>query len=114
MRLTLSAAFFRQAHHVATTSQYTTKLLSHNKGLTEYYSTANKHFKVSQTVESVELSFDAYKTLKNEAKVEKTCPLVLIHGLFGAKQNWRAIAKSIQNELDNFVFVVDMVGLNEV
>uniref|UniRef100_A0A183C4F0 sn-1-specific diacylglycerol lipase ABHD11 n=1 Tax=Globodera pallida TaxID=36090 RepID=A0A183C4F0_GLOPA len=39
---------------------------------------------------------------------EKTNPLVIVHGLFGHKSNWRGIASALQKELQNRVFVVDM------
>lgn len=59
------------------------------------------------------LVFDQYDTLENEAKIEKTNPLIIVHGLFGHKQNWRTVGKAIQKKLDNYVFVVDLINHGE-
>ncbi|KAF7635322.1 AB hydrolase-1 domain-containing protein [Meloidogyne graminicola] len=75
---------------------------------------STKNFQNSQTEQqqpsTVNLSFDLHlETFKrNEGKIEATNPLVITHGIFGHKQNWRSIAKALQRELDNYVFVVDM------
>lgn len=38
----------------------------------------------------------------------KTAPLILIHGLFGSKQNWRSIARSLQQKLGNRIYAIDL------
>jgi hypothetical protein len=67
----------------------------------------------NQSKQTVNLSFDLYlDTFKRkEDKIESTNPLIITHGIFGHKQNWRSIAKALQHQLDNYVFVVDMVCL---
>jgi hypothetical protein len=59
-----------------------------------------------QNEQQLKLAFDQFK---NESGVEETNPLVIVHGLFGQKHNWRSIAKAIQKQLGDFVFTVDMV-----
>jgi pimeloyl-ACP methyl ester carboxylesterase len=42
------------------------------------------------------VKYDTYKTHKKPSNVqEKKQPLIICHGLFGSKQNWRSLAKSI-------------------
>lgn len=66
--------------------------------------------KDQQKLSTVNLAYDLHLgTFKrNEDKIEATNPLIITHGIFGHKQNWRSAAKALQKELDNFVFVVDM------
>uniref|UniRef100_A0A915AJE4 sn-1-specific diacylglycerol lipase ABHD11 n=2 Tax=Parascaris univalens TaxID=6257 RepID=A0A915AJE4_PARUN len=39
---------------------------------------------------------------------ELTVPLVMVHGLFGHKENWRSLAKALQQRLGNTVFTLDL------
>ncbi|KAL7076895.1 hypothetical protein ACQ4LE_003667 [Meloidogyne hapla] len=68
------------------------------------------HQKDQQKPSTVNLAYDLHlgSFKRNEDKIEATNPLIITHGIFGHKQNWRSVAKALQRELDNFVFVVDM------
>ncbi|KAH7726854.1 Protein R05D7.4 [Aphelenchoides avenae] len=52
---------------------------------------------------TVSLAFNRY----GSANDKNTSPLVIGHGLFGHKQNWNSIAKSLQQRLKNQIFVID-------
>ncbi|KAL3124092.1 hypothetical protein niasHT_004681 [Heterodera trifolii] len=64
-----------------------------------------RFFCFSAFPQPIPLAFDAYPST---AEPEKTNPLVIVHGLFGHKQNWRGVAKALQKELGNRVFVLDL------
>lgn len=52
--------------------------------------------------------FDTYKTHKKPAGVEeKKEPLVICHGLFGSKQNWKSLAKSLSIKSQCEVYTID-------
>nr|CAD2140022.1 unnamed protein product [Meloidogyne enterolobii] len=75
-----------------------------------FCSDLSTHQNDKQKLSTVNLAYDLHLgTFKrNEDKIEATNPLIITHGIFGHKQNWRSVAKALQRELDNFVFVVDM------
>lgn len=52
----------------------------------------------------VRLAHDQYG-LSSDKLVQ---PLVIAHGLFGQKKNWRSLAKSFQKQLGNQVYVIDL------
>jgi abhydrolase domain-containing protein 11 len=35
-------------------------------------------------------------------------PLIILHGLFGSKQNWRSLGKSLAQKLESEVIAVDL------
>ncbi|CEP13627.1 hypothetical protein [Parasitella parasitica] len=49
----------------------------------------------SSSSKSVPLSFTKYDILTQEKLISRKRPLIICHGLFGSKQNWRSLAKSI-------------------
>ena len=54
----------------------------------------------------VDLAFKKYdrETVASEARP----PLVILHGLFGHKQNWHSVAKALNRRLGCTVFAVDL------
>lgn len=53
---------------------------------------------------AVELAFDR----ASPAKAVGNRPLVILHGLFGSKQNWRSLSKSMATRLETLVYSVDL------
>lgn len=46
------------------------------------------------STKAVELSYNAYDK-PNVPESDKELPLIIMHGLFGSKQNWRSLCKAI-------------------
>lgn len=57
----------------------------------------------------------AYETIDATTDGEKLLPLVILHGLFGSKQNWRTLAKLFHKETGRQVtitiFSVEILGI---
>lgn len=60
-------------------------------------------FTKNRKFSAVKLTYDCYGSLND------TCakPLIIGHGLFGQKRNWRTIAKVLQKKLGNQVYTID-------
>ncbi|KAJ3062072.1 hypothetical protein HDU98_002028 [Podochytrium sp. JEL0797] len=63
----------------------------------------SRGFSTLRPTTPVALSHDVY----NPKRVERA-PVVVMHGLFGAKQNWRSIAKQLTNKLHAQIITVDL------
>ncbi|KAF8983084.1 hypothetical protein BGZ46_010903, partial [Entomortierella lignicola] len=70
---------------------------------TRYLATAS----TSNPLSPVALAFkeNPKPSPQNEAKSQ---PIVILHGLFGSKQNWGSLSKSIASRLNTRVFTVDL------
>ncbi|KAJ2787289.1 hypothetical protein GGI15_000839 [Coemansia interrupta] len=63
-----------------------------------------RSFSQKQQEETVTLEYT-----KNDSESGSTKqPLLILHGLFGSKQNWRAIAKQLTRTLDRDTYCVDL------
>lgn len=62
------------------------------------------------TAPTVKLSFDKYD-VKREGTATG-CPVIIMHGLFGSRQNWRAIAKRLNADLNPYRAVSERSSLN--
>ncbi|KAL0075794.1 Alpha/Beta hydrolase protein [Phycomyces blakesleeanus] len=51
---------------------------------------------------SVRLSFDKYSSSSDKS------PLLICHGLFGSKQNWKSLAKAMATRLDRDIYAIDL------
>ncbi|KAJ1953009.1 hypothetical protein EC988_003241 [Linderina pennispora] len=63
---------------------------------------------VATRVFSRGLSTVALEFSHNKAPPSSKPPLVILHGLFGSKQNWRAIAKKLSAQLGRDTYSVDL------
>lgn len=61
------------------------------------------HSKI-RLLSSVPLSF----VKLGERQNDEDCPLLIFHGLFGNKNNWRSIGKQIANRTKNSVYSFDL------
>lgn len=52
----------------------------------------------------VPLTYTAYST----PEINKNSPLVIVHGLFGQKQNWNSVGKALHKKLEAPVYAVDV------
>lgn len=63
-------------------------------------------------LEPVSLAFDHYlptgelQTIKSENPIRN--PIIILHGLFGSRRNWRTLAKRISQNTNREVFVLDL------
>lgn len=55
---------------------------------------------------AVKLAYDKYGGKTSDERA--ATPLVILHGLFGQKRNWRSLAKQFQRLLNNTVFTLDL------
>ncbi|KAJ2383274.1 hypothetical protein GGI23_007176, partial [Coemansia sp. RSA 2559] len=58
-----------------------------------------------QGIDTVKLEYT--KNSNGNTSGRPKAPLVLLHGLFGSKQNWGAIARRLAQELERDVYCVD-------
>lgn len=56
----------------------------------------------------VELAYESYQPPKDKDPITDAKAVVLCHGLFGSKQNWRSLGKSIAQRLAVPVYAVDL------
>ncbi|PWN38188.1 alpha/beta-hydrolase, partial [Meira miltonrushii] len=56
----------------------------------------------------VELAYESYEPPKDKDPITDAKAVVLCHGLFGSKQNWRSLGKSIAQRLSVPVYAVDL------
>ncbi|KAI8645205.1 Alpha/Beta hydrolase protein [Parasitella parasitica] len=61
----------------------------------------------SSSPKSVPLSFTKYDIPTQEKLITRKQPLIICHGLFGSKQNWRSLAKSISLQCNCEVYTID-------
>lgn len=54
--------------------------------------------RLNSLVQPVKMAFELYG--KDDSK---STPLIIMHGLFGSKQNWRGVAKALGSKLSNKV-----------
>lgn len=55
---------------------------------------------------TVPLSYTKYSPTKNPTDEPCPSPLVICHGLFGSKQNWKALAKAMSRRLSRDVYAL--------
>lgn len=56
----------------------------------------------------VKLSYTSYESIKeNKRNPNKEYPIIIMHGLFGSKNNWNTLSKSIHRKTKRKVIVVD-------
>ncbi|KAI9019360.1 Alpha/Beta hydrolase protein [Phycomyces nitens] len=60
--------------------------------------TTQRHYSSS----TVKLTFDKYSASSDKS------PLVICHGLFGSKQNWKSLAKAMATRLDRDIYAIDL------
>ncbi|KAJ1850322.1 hypothetical protein LPJ73_003503 [Coemansia sp. RSA 2703] len=63
-----------------------------------------RRFSQQQQADTVKLEYTKNDSESGSAKQ----PLLILHGLFGSKQNWRAIAKQLARTLDRDTYCVDL------
>ena len=56
---------------------------------------------------SVRLSYHNITPLNSKSNGEK-CPVLIYHGLFGSKNNWKSISKSIASKTGRSVYAFDL------
>lgn len=61
------------------------------------------HIIHKQKLSAVKLAYESFGSLDDCY----TKPLVIGHGLFGQKQNWRSLAKALQKNLGNQIYTID-------
>ncbi|KAJ1914344.1 hypothetical protein H4219_004835 [Mycoemilia scoparia] len=57
---------------------------------------------------AVSLTYTHIKPTKPPAAAKLLAPMIVMHGLFGSKQNWGAMSKAISNSLGIEVYAVDL------
>ncbi|CAG8517407.1 10319_t:CDS:10 [Ambispora gerdemannii] len=75
-----------------------------------YSEHANHHNQTTETKgeeDTVKLAFLEYEPPRLHAPHE-SLPLVILHGLFGSKQNWKSLAKAFAQRLNTRVFTLDL------
>jgi len=65
--------------------------------------------RASELTSPVPLSFTEVPKPSPQAALSQ--PVVILHGLFGSKQNWKALSKAMASRLNTRVFAVVMKGL---
>lgn len=70
------------------------------------FSTNNLKFNKSETVK---LSYNSYETTNTKTESH---PLVVMHGLFGSKQNWKSLCKAIQQKSNPYRKVIAVDARN--
>ncbi|KAL9551342.1 hypothetical protein PS6_005044 [Mucor atramentarius] len=61
----------------------------------------------SYSSKAVPLSFTKYDVPQKNKLISRKQPLIICHGLFGSKQNWRSLAKSISLQCNCEVYTID-------
>ncbi|KAL0136769.1 Alpha/Beta hydrolase protein, partial [Mucor lusitanicus] len=61
----------------------------------------------SYASKTVPLSFTKYDIPSKNKLISRKQPLIICHGLFGSKQNWRSLAKSISLQCNCEVYTID-------
>ncbi|KAL9541024.1 hypothetical protein MBANPS3_009355 [Mucor bainieri] len=61
----------------------------------------------SYASKTVPLSFTKYDAPSKNKLISRKQPLIICHGLFGSKQNWRSLAKSISSQCNCEVYTID-------
>lgn len=59
--------------------------------------------------ETVKLSYNSYETTNTKSE---SYPLVVMHGLFGSKQNWKSLCKAIQQKANPYRKVIAVDARN--
>ena len=60
----------------------------------------------SSTSKTLPLSFTKYDIPTKDKLISRKQPLIICHGLFGSKQNWRSLAKSISLQCNCEVYTI--------
>lgn len=88
------------------TSRATSRTITYAKTAAQRqrYATAS----ASSTSSPVNLAFDSYASSSPMGTGTSASPLVIIHGLFGSKQNWRSLSRSLAQKTARDVFALDL------
>ncbi|KAF8249488.1 prolyl oligopeptidase-like protein [Wilcoxina mikolae CBS 423.85] len=62
----------------------------------------------STSIETVPLAFTRHDPPADSSKPASNSPLVILHGLFGSKQNNRSISKAFAKDLNTSVYALDL------
>ncbi|KAG0233166.1 hypothetical protein BGW42_007644 [Actinomortierella wolfii] len=68
---------------------------------------AVRNLSASRHPEVVKLSFNAAPQ-PHPSQPAKSKPIVVLHGLFGSKQNWKALSKAMASRLNTSVYALDL------
>ena len=60
----------------------------------------------SSSSQPVELSFDLHPAPKVETSAKPSSPLVILHGLYGSKQNWRSLSRGLAQRTGRDVYAL--------
>lgn len=56
---------------------------------------------------AVRLSYTKFESVNKGAHPVANHPVLILHGLFGSKQNWQTLAKNLKEKLNQTVITVD-------
>ncbi|KAH8387237.1 hypothetical protein KR093_005746, partial [Drosophila rubida] len=63
-----------------------------------------RHYAISKAT-PIAMSFELFVTPNTDVRKS---PLIIMHGLFGSKQNWRSVGRAIARETNRRVYTVDL------
>ncbi|CAG8639853.1 1953_t:CDS:2, partial [Paraglomus occultum] len=69
--------------------------------------TRNSHSKQHKESIPLQLAYTEYLPRRPQTS-EDSPPVIILHGLFGSKQNWKSLAKSFTQSLNTKVYAVDL------
>ncbi|XP_033325852.2 sn-1-specific diacylglycerol lipase ABHD11 isoform X1 [Megalopta genalis] len=70
-------------------------------------SLSSKHMHInSKDIKPVKLAYASYESMKQNTDDSKH-PIIIMHGLFGSKNNWNMLSKSIHQQTDRKVISID-------
>lgn len=55
----------------------------------------------------VKLAFISYESIKDVTQTSNLCPVIIMHGLLGSKNNWNSLSKTIHQQTGRKVITVD-------
>ncbi|XP_012287144.1 protein ABHD11 [Orussus abietinus] len=62
---------------------------------------------VSENPATVKLAYVSYESMADTAEENSTAPIMIMHGLFGSKNNWNSLAKVIHQKTNRKVIAID-------
>uniref|UniRef100_A0A1B0ASW5 sn-1-specific diacylglycerol lipase ABHD11 n=1 Tax=Glossina palpalis gambiensis TaxID=67801 RepID=A0A1B0ASW5_9MUSC len=55
-------------------------------------------------IQAIDMSYDVFETKNSDNNLS---PLIIMHGLFGSKQNWRGVGRALASKMNRKVITVD-------